>query len=305
MQVHFGLGSLIAEWSSSVVCVGTFDGVHRGHQQVIGAAVRESRDRGVPCILVTFDRHPAAVLAPERLPGALSSLDQNLEQFASLGVSISLILPFDEALSQLTAQAFLDSILIGKLRASSVVVGYDFAMGHNREGDTKWLAERIATTVLPPFEVEGRRVHSSEIRALVKQGGVEAAGVLLGRPYELCGVVVRGHQLGRQIGYPTANIGRSMSQLLPADGIYGGRFWFLGGVFDAAISVGVRPAIGGGDRTVEAYLLDYPGDDLYGRSCRLSFNHLIREERNFESLEALSEQIAADVQQVRHLATSL
>lgn len=305
MQVHFGLGALRPEWSSAVVCVGTFDGVHLGHQQVIGAALAESHAEGVPCILVTFDRHPAAVLAPDRRPPALSSLDQNLKVFRSLGVSVAVILPFDEGLRLLSAQEFLETILIGRLKAGSLVVGYDFAMGHNREGSPEWLAKRISTTVVPPFEMDGRSVHSSEIRELVKNGRVGEARQRLGRPYELGGVVVKGRQLGRQLGFPTANIARSLDQLMPADGIYGGRFSYLGGRFDAAISVGTRPAVGGGDRTVEAFLLDYPGDDLYGCSCHLAFNHLIREERNFENLDALSAQIALDVQQVRLLATSI
>jgi riboflavin kinase/FMN adenylyltransferase len=304
MQVHFGLGALCAEWPESVVCVGTFDGVHRGHRQVIGKAVGEARDREMPCVLVTFDRHPAAVLAPDRCPFALSSLEQNIRIFESLGVSVSVILPFDEALSQLSAETFLDTILISRLKAGSVVIGHDFAMGHNREGDANWLAGHIETTVVAPYTIDGRRVSSSEIRELVKKGEVEAAATLLGRSYELSGVVVQGQKLGRQLGYPTANIARSMEQLLPGDGIYAGTFSFQSGAYNAAISIGLRPAVGGSTRTVEAYLLDYPGDSLYGCPCHLGFTQRIREECDFESLEALSEQIALDVQQVRTMATS-
>ncbi len=305
MQVHFGLGGLRAEWPRAVACVGTFDGVHLGHRAVIGAAVKEARNRDLPCALVTFDRHPNAVLAPERLPQSLSTLDQNLEMFSALGVTIAVILPFDVELSRRTASEFLQGILIDRLRTCAVVVGHDFAMGHDREGDPRWLAERIATTIVPPFELDGHRVSSSEIRQHVREGSMETASRLLGRHFELSGVVVQGNRLGREIGYPTANIARSADQVVPADGVYAGSFACQAGRFVAAISIGVRPAVGGTDRTVEAYLLDYGGGSLYGLSCRLAVTRRIREERNFASLEDLAKQIEDDVQQVRTSTTSI
>lgn len=299
MQVHFGVGLLKAEWARAVGCVGTFDGVHRGHQAVIRRAVETAQSAELPCCLVTFDRHPAAVLAPDRCPKALASLEQNLEAFARLGVAVALVLPFDVALSQMSAQDFLNEILEARVRADRLVVGHDFAMGHRRQGTTDWLAERIPTEVVAPFELEGLRVSSSAIRQAVQEGEMELAARLLGRPFAIDGVVVSGQRLGRQLGYPTANLARSFDQVLPPDGVYAARVLWNGGAYDAALAIGTRPAVGGGDRTIEAYLLDYPGDSLYGLAVSMELRHRLREERNFPSLDALKEQMARDVLEAR------
>jgi riboflavin kinase/FMN adenylyltransferase len=301
MQVHLGTGTLRAEWARAVVCVGTFDGVHLGHRAVIRRAVEDAREAELPSVLVTFDRHPAAILAPAKTPPALATLGENLRQFATLGVSVVLVLPFDAALSRMSADQFLADVLRGAARADRIVVGHDFAMGNGREGTTEWLAARIPTDVVPPFELEGHRVSSSEIRRSVQAGDVERAGTLLGRPYALEGVIVGGQRLGRELGYPTANLARSLNQALPADGIYAGWFESIQGRYRAATSIGTRPAVGGGDRTVEAFLLDYPGESLYGLSARLEFHRRLREERNFPSLDALKEQMARDVALAREL----
>jgi riboflavin kinase/FMN adenylyltransferase len=176
-------------------------------------------------------------------------------------------------------------------------------MGNGREGTTEWLAARIPTKVVPPFEIEGGRVSSSNIRRAIQAGDVELAARLLGRPYALTGVIVGGQRLGRQLGYPTANMARSIDQALPADGIYAGWFESPTGRYRAAASIGTRPAVGGGARTVESYLLDYPGDSLYGLSARLELVARLRDEANFESLEALKEQIARDVDETRRVTT--
>jgi riboflavin kinase/FMN adenylyltransferase len=299
MQVHLGVGVLHAEWPQAVVCVGTFDGVHLGHEAVIRVAVAEAHRQEMPCVLVTFDRHPAAILAPSRNPKCLAPLQENLARFEELGVAVTIVLSFDAELSRMSADRFLQEILIQMAKASQVVVGYDFAMGYGREGTAEWLAARIPTTVIPPFEVEGDRVSSSAIREAVKAGDVGRAARLLGRAYTLTGVIVGGQKLGRQLGYPTANLARSIDQVLPADGIYSGWFESLRGRFRAAVSIGTRPAVGGGARTIEAYLLDYPGESLYGFSARLELIDRLREERTFSSLDALVEQISLDVQEVR------
>lgn len=299
MQVHFGVELLAAEWPSAVVCMGTFDGVHLGHQEVIGAAVRQAREWECPCVLVTFDRHPAHVLAPERCPKAIAALQANLAAFERLGVAVAVILPFDFQLSQTEAEEFFQEILIKKIRAAAIIVGHDFAFGHKRRGTPDWLRERIATTVIPPFEIEGRRVSSSEIRNAVQAGKVEEAAHLLGRPFEIPGVVVAGQKLGRQLGYPTANLARSFDQVLPAYGIYSGEMTCHFGTFRAAVSIGIRPAVSGKAMTIEAYLLDYPGDSLYGSSVTLRLLARVREERYFESLDALKAQIALDVEHIR------
>lgn len=301
MQVHFGLELLKAEWPSSVVCVGTFDGVHLGHRAVIGSAVTNAVQHELPCIVVTFDRHPAHVLAPERCPKAIESIQDNLEQFNSLGVAAAIVIPFTKELSQTPAQEFLDSALVGALKASRIVVGHDFAFGKGREGTPEWLAARIQTEVIPPFELHGTRVSSSAIRSAIEAGSIEEAARLLGRPFAISGIVVTGQKLGRELGYPTANLARSFDQVTPAHGIYVGYAKTPHGVFRTAVSIGVRPAVGGTHRTIEAFLLDYPGYDLYGRSISIALHRRIRDEENFDSLEALKDQIARDVAEAASL----
>lgn len=299
MQVHFGVELLSAEWPQAVVCMGTFDGVHLGHQQVIRTAVRQAQERESPCILVTFDRHPAHILAPDKCPPPIAALQSNLAAFESLGAAVAVILSFDYRLSQTTATDFFQAILLDRLRASAIVVGHDFAFGHNREGTPEWLRERIETTVVPPFEIEGRRVSSSEIRRAVLAGKVEEAAHLLGHPFEIPGVVVAGQKLGRKLGFPTANLARSFEQVLPAYGIYSGEMITPIGSYRAAVSIGTRPAVQGERMTIEAYLLDYPGDSLYGHAVTLRLTSRVREERDFASLDALKAQIALDVEAIR------
>ncbi|HTQ10765.1 MAG TPA: bifunctional riboflavin kinase/FAD synthetase [Fimbriimonadaceae bacterium] len=299
MQVHFGVELLAAEWTESVVCIGTFDGVHRGHQEVIRTAVTKALQHECPCVLVTFDRHPAHVLAPAKCPKAIASLQSNLAEFKVLGVAVAVVLAFDLSLSQTSADVFFEKILVECLRAKAIVIGHDFAFGHNRAGTPKWLEDRIETRVVPSFEIDGRRVSSSEIRRAVEAGMVEEAGALLGRPFEIPGVVVPGRRLGRSLGFPTANLARSFDQVLPAFGIYAGEMTTPNGAFRAAVSIGTRPAAGGGDRTIEAYLLDYPADPLYGMAVTLRLAKRIREERNFPNLDDLREQIARDVEAIR------
>lgn len=299
MQVHFGVELLQAEWKSAVACIGTFDGVHLGHQEVIRTAVKQAQEREWPCVLVTFDRHPAHVLAPDKCPKAIGSLQSNLAGFERLDVGAAIILPFDLALSQTSATSFFEKILTSKIKAEAVVVGHDFGFGYKREGTPTWLDSRIETTVVPPFEIKGRRVSSSEIRADVAQGKIEEANQLLGRPFEVTGVVVSGQKLGRTLGFPTINIARSFEQVTPADGVYAGTVDCKFGRFRAAVSIGTRPTVKGTHRTIEAYLIDYPGESLYGFSVSLSIVKYLRREIDFLQLVDLKRQMARDVEIAR------
>lgn len=299
MQVHFGTELLHPEWTASVGCIGTFDGVHLGHQMVIRTAVAQAREKELPSVLVTFDRHPAAILAPEKCPAAIASVAANLRAFEKLGVAISLVLPFTNELSQTSAFDFTAHVLEEKLRTESLVVGHDFAFGRGREGTPQWLEGRMPTTVIPPFELEGHRVSSSAIRQAVAEGRPEDAAVWLGRPFSAEGVVVPGQRLGRTLGYPTINLGRSFNQVTPGHGVYAGIAHTDRGVFRAAIGIGVRPTVGGGPRTIEAYLLDYSGESLYGTTVNLDLVKKLRAEEDFPSLEALKRQMASDVEAVR------
>ena len=299
MQVHFGLGLLRAEWLESIVCIGTFDGVHLGHRFLISHAVREARSAELPSVLVTFDRHPAAVLAPEKCPQAISSLYQNLAAFEGLGVSVAVILEFDRRLSQTSAEDFLRNVVVERLRAAEMVIGHDFAFGQGRQGTPEWLQGRIKTHGVPPFELDGRRVSSSDIRDAVAAGRMEDARRRLGRPFEVTGVVVAGQKLGRSLGFPTINVARSFDQVTPADGVYAGMCRTPFGTFRAAINIGLRPAVGGSHRTIEAFLLDYTGEELYGCAVGLCIHSRLREERRFPTMAALGEQMGRDVEEVR------
>ena len=299
MQIHFGVELLKPEWEKAVVCVGTFDGVHLGHQQVIKTAVDRAKELEIPVIVVTFDRHPAVILNPTKAPKAIASLKMNLEQLQIHGVGLTVVIPFNAWLSRMSADEFLHSILLERLRATCLVVGHDFAMGNGREGNTDWLLQHLETIIVPPFEIGGQRVSSSAIREAIGSGQLETANAQLGRGFEVQGFVDHGQKLGRELGFPTANIARSFDQVMPCDGVYASWF-FVGGIkYKCALAIGTRPAVGGTERTIEAHLLDYPGDSLYGQHVRLRLEKYLRPEANFPSLEELKLPMFKDVEAVR------
>ena len=301
MQVHFGVELIHPEWHQAVVCICTFDGVHLGHQQVIRTAVDRAKQLEIPVIVVTFDRHPAVILNPSRAPKAIASLKMNLEQLQLHGVGLTVVAPFNAWLSRMSAQEFLDSILLEKLKATCLVVGHDFAMGNGREGNTEWLQQHLSTVIVPPFEIDGARVSSSAIREAIGAGDLDTANKQLGRGFEVQGFVEHGQKLGRELGFPTANIARSFDQVMPRDGVYASFFFVDGHRYNCALAIGTRPAVGGTSRTIEAHLLNYPGDSLYGQNVRLQLEKYLRPEANFESLDALKEQMSKDVESVRSL----
>lgn len=295
MQVHFGLETLNVEWPECVACIGTFDGVHLGHREVISKAVDKASAKDQPCALITFDRHPAATLAPEKCPPAISSLSHNLIEFGRLGVGMTVVLPFDRRLSETTAEDFFADFLKARLRCGHIALGYDFAFGKDRLGTPEWLGQHIETTVVPRFNLDGTRVSSTSIRAAVSDGRVEDAARWLGRPFSVEGFVVSGQRLGRELGFPTINIARSFHQVTPGDGVYAGVCHNTFGAFRAAIAIGVRPAVGGGPRTIEAHLLDFPGNSLYGKPVVIEVRHRLRDETDFGTVDELKMQMAKDI----------
>lgn len=292
---------------ASVVTIGSFDGVHRGHREIVRVALQRAQQLAVPAVAVTFDRHPQESIHPENAPPSLGSLTTRLRLLLELGVQDVLVLRFDRQFASLSAEAFLQFILQGHLNARYIVVGRDFRFGHQRQGDVDYLH---AVRTHFGFEVEavpdvlhaGERISSSRIRQALREGAVHEAAAMLGRAYVLEGVVVRGQQLGRKLGYPTVNLRPYPAQLVPKDGVYAGRLWHprTGGVYVAAISIGVRPTVDGTQRTVEAYLLGFSGN-LYGEEVHLAFFHRLRDEQKFDSLHALRAQMERDVQQVAEL----
>lgn len=299
MLVHFGADLLEPEWASASVCVGLFDGVHAGHQALIRRTIQAGEQREHPSVILTFDRHPSAVLSPAKRPHSIGTLEQNVRCFREMGAGLAVILPFNQATAETEAETFLDEILVRRLRANHLVVGHDFALGRGRKGTAEWLSQRIETEIIHPVQHGGRRVSSTDIRALIGRGHVEEAAMLLTRPFALAGIVVGGQKLGRKLGWPTINLARAADQLVPSDGVYAGIARTPFGFFRAAISIGMRPAVNGSQRTIEAHLLDYPGDSLYGRPVELQFHVRLRAELDFPTLEALSEQVRRDIDETR------
>lgn len=290
--------AFVARSGGTAVTIGAYDGVHRGHQLVIGHLRRLAADRGLASVVLTFDRHPAAVVRPESAPKLLTDLDQKVELLASTGVDHTVVLRFDETRSQEEPEDFIREVLVGALRARVVVVGEDFHFGRRRRGSVELLASmggalglEVAHVPLLPG------TSSTEVRRLLEAGEVAGAAELLGRPHEVRGVVEIGDQRGRELGYPTANVAVPDDILLPAPGIYAG--WY-GGRQAAAISVGRQPTFkdGGAPVVLEAYLLDFSGD-LYGQQARVSFISRLRNEERYDSIEALTRQMALDVEATR------
>jgi riboflavin kinase/FMN adenylyltransferase len=270
------------------VAVGTFDGVHLGHREVI---------RGSDTVL-TFDPHPSAVVSPNASPPLLTTLDRKAELLDGIGVEELVVIPFDKEFASRSAQDFIDDVLVGTLGATRVSVGENFRFGHKAQGDTEMLAadSRFETHVAPLVEIDGEVVSSSHIRGLVLGGAVMYADRLLGAPFMVQGEVVHGDKRGRELGFPTANLVPRTGHVTPGHGVYACR---TGDGQIAAVNVGVRPMFTTGrGELIEAYLLDFDGD-LYGTELRLEFLKRLRGEKRFASVDALVEQMHRDVEQAR------
>jgi riboflavin kinase/FMN adenylyltransferase len=292
-------------FSRSTVAVGNFDGVHRGHQELVRVAIAGARELGGPAVVLTFDPHPARVLHPERAPVSLLTLDQKVEKLAALGVDRLALLRFDAALAAMEPEEFAESALARALDARVVVVGSHFRFGRARKGDLAALraaGESLGFRVKAVAAIrEGERpVSSSWVRDALASGDVRLAAALLGGDYAVDGLVVRGAGRGRGLGIPTANLDVE-NELLPGEGVYAGL------VLDrdektplayCVANVGRRPTFGAPGIVVEAHLLDFEGD-LYGRRLRLAFKARLREERRFPDARALVAQIRDDVARAR------
>ena len=275
------------------VAVGTFDGVHLGHREVI---------RGADTV-VTFEPHPAVVLHPESPPRLLTSLERKAQIIGGLGVPEVVVVPFDAAFAARSAQDFADDVLVGALGATHVSVGENFHFGHRASGKPSTLAAdpRFETRVVRLLESDGQIVSSSHIRRLVHDGDVGTAGRLLGEPFGMSGEVVRGEQRGRELGYPTANLVPDPRFATPAHGIYA---CVANGTHAAAVNIGVRPTFDTKlGELIEAFLLDFSGD-LYGSQLELTFLERLRGEQRFESVEALVDQMERDVEATREIVAA-
>ena len=310
MQRWQGPDEVPADWGSCVVTVGVFDGVHRGHQRDVGRAEAAAGRMGLPVVAVTFDPHPDEVVRPGSHPPLLCSVRRRCELLAGLGVDAVCVIPFSYEFSQLGPDEFVRAVLVDRLHAAHVVVGEDFRFGHKARGDVALLAElgdkyEFTAEGVPLLAEDGVTISSTAIRNLLSAGDVAAAARDLGRPHRVEGVVVRGHQRGRALGFPTANLEMLPHTAVPADGVYSG--WLVSLDADgaererwpAAISVGTNPTFDGRERTVEAYALDRDDLDLYGMHMAADFVTRIRGQARFDSVDELVEQMHRDVDAAR------
>lgn len=273
----------------SSVAVGTFDGVHLGHREVIAGSDS----------VLTFDPHPVSVVSPEHTPRLLTTFERKAELIESLGVQELIVIPFDAEFARRSASEFVDGVLVEALGARQVSIGENFRFGHKAQGDARLLVadERFTTVVHPLLEVDGEIVSSSHIRGLILAGELREANRLLGAPFLLSGEVLHGDERGRELGFPTANLVPQTELTCPGHGVYA----CLANGLPAAVSVGVRPTFKTGrGELIEAYILDFQGD-LYGTRLRLEFLERLRGERRFDTPDALVAQMHRDVELTREL----
>lgn len=289
----------------SVVCIGAFDGVHRGHQAVLAHVRARATLLGATPAAISFEPIPREFFAPDAAVPRLASAREKIERLRACGIERLLLLRFDAKLAAMPAEVFIEHVLVRRMTAREIWVGEDFRFGHRRGGDVALLGRMGETysfgvETLPPVELDGERVSSSRIRALLGANQFEAAARLLGRPFAMGGHVVRGLQLGRRLGYPTANLrlGRRVS---PVRGIFAVRVHGVGAAARAGVaSLGVRPTVNGTEPLLEAHLFDFDGD-LYGRRITVEFVAKLRDEEKFPDLDALVRQIDIDAAQARDI----
>jgi len=289
---------------TNVVLIGVFDGVHKGHQQLLDRAKEIADGRNI--VALTFDPHPTTVFAPDRAPTMLTTLADRVELLKIHNADQVAVMKFNEKFAAMSPEDFVQTVLVNQLHASTVIVGKNFTYGHKAAGNVDTLIKSGLThnfTVdVQELKADEEVISSSRIRALVIEGKVEKARELLSRPHRLDGVVVHGEKRGREIGYPTANLGKIEGQTIPADGVYAG--WLTVGInfWPAAISIGTNPTFEGDrGRQVEAYAIDQQGLDLYDKNASIEFGWYLRPTLKFDGLEPLLEQMKKDCDKAREL----
>jgi len=298
MEVIYGLETFPKQRVPVVLALGTFDGLHRGHQMLLALAVQRARELQGRCAVFTFDPHPRTVLTASPDGFLLTTLDERLELFAMLGADLAMVVQFNDTFRYTSAETWIRE-LVTRTAMAEVVCGANYAFGRDRGGDAALLRRLgdkygFQVRVADPVEVDGAPVSSTRIRDALRAGRVTEASRLLGRWYVLRGTVVRGDGRGRTLGYPTANLSVPSNKLIPALGIYAGYARSAAGEYPTAVSIGVRPTFGQGPLVVEAYLLQFAGD-LYGMPLELHLATRLHDELMFSSVEDLVRQIGADV----------
>ena len=309
MQRWSDLRDVPPGFGPSVVTIGNFDGVHRGHRSVLAQVVDLAADAGLRAVAITFDPHPLAVLYPDRAPQPLSTTAHKLELLAEVGLDAVLVMTFTRELALWSPRRFVQEVMVDALGAKEVVVGGDTRFGHRNEGDVgtlRELGDELGFGVHVVADLGGsgeeRRWSSTWVRELIGEGDVAGAAEVLGRPHRVTGRVVHGDHRGRELGYPTANLAPDSIGAVPADGVYAGRLVRESGErLPAAVSVGTNPTFDGTERRVEAYVLDRTDLDLYGETVAVEFVERLRPTLRFDGIADLTRQMAADVDRSREL----
>ena len=317
MRIYDGLEDQALKRTRRVLAVGAFDGMHRGHQRLLGHVCRTAREYGVESAIMTFEPIPAQVFRPQGADNVrLTVRPERDRELVRQCVETAVVVPFDEDFRNIRAVEFARDVLVERLGVIALVASKTHAFGRNAEADVRRITELgmesgFEVHVLPPILVDGRRINSTDIRRRLWEGDVEGAGEWLGRPYDLAGEVVRGRGLGRKLGFPTANLRPSAEKLVPGDGVYAcaARVEAPGAApgpwTAAAVSIGNTPTVGDEGRVIEAFLLDSPEElDLAGKSVRLAFARRLRDQQAYPSMEDLAAQVQRDIQAVREVVAA-
>ncbi|QJD79330.1 bifunctional riboflavin kinase/FAD synthetase [Spirosoma rhododendri] len=306
MLIHRGLDEL-QPLPNAVVTSGTFDGVHRGHQTILARLTEIARSSGGESVLITYWPHPRTVLSNDSMDlKLLTTLDEKIELLEQAGVDHLVVIPFTRAFSELSSAEYIQQVLIDKIGTHKLVIGYDHRFGRDREGGFDYIQAHqdeygFGVEEIPRQDIEAVGVSSSRIRAALEAGNVDTANRLLGRPYSLSGTIVKGRQLGRTIGFPTANLQvDDPVKLIPANGVYAVDVLYAGQKFSGMLNIGYRPTVAGTHQTIETYIFDFD-KDIYGEHLTLQFRAFLRPEQKFDGLSALVNQLKQDEAAARRL----
>lgn len=308
MLVHRGLDDLLP-LPNAVVTSGTFDGVHRGHQTILARLTEVARSSNGQSVLITYWPHPRTVVSNDSQDlKLLSTLDEKIALIEAAGVDHLVVIPFTRSFSQLTSEQYIRQILIEKIGTGKLVIGYDHRFGRDREGGFEYIqahqrAYGFTVEEIPRQDIDAVGISSSKIRAALDAGDVKTANLFLGRPYSLTGTIVKGRQLGRTIGFPTANMQvDDPTKLIPANGVYAVDVLYNDQVLGGMLNIGFRPTVAGTNQTIETYIFDFD-KDIYGEHLTLHFREFLRPEQKFNGLPALMEQLKQDETTARNALT--
>jgi len=287
-----------------VITLGNFDGIHLGHQKILASVIKRAKALGAPSLVYTFDPHPMKVVAPEKSPALIFGLEDKKALIEAAGIDYLVLAPFTEELAATAPEEFAEKVIAGRLKAVEVLVGENFSFGRGASGGIirlKELGEKLGFVVraVAPCKRGGAMVSSSRIRACVLKGRVKEAGALLGRPFFIRGKVVSGDSVGRELGFPTANI-KAQNELVPGDGVYAAMATIGGTRFKGMVNIGIGPTFGGKSRKIELHVMDFSGD-LYGDNIAVEFLKRLRGEKTFANSEALVRQIKEDKDNVEKI----